>query len=90
MEILQELDFASIGFVALFTFGLVAAINFKWKLNSQNNFLLSIVFAFLLGFVPSDWGSMVANKAKEAIAIAVSLTGAYKFIQGVAKKVGTE
>lgn len=90
MEFLQSIDFASFGFVALMSFGIVAIINFKWKLTSLQNFGLSVLFAFLLGFVPADLGNMIANRIKDAISIATSLTGAYKAMQGIAKKVGTE
>jgi len=90
MELIQTLNFETIGFVALVSFGLVAIVNFKWKLTSMQNFLLSVLFAFLLGFVPADLGSMIANRIKAAISIALSLTGAYKAMQGIMKKVGTE
>lgn len=88
MEFLQGIDYETMGFVALATFGAVAAVNFKWKLSSVHNFALSVVFALLFGFVPADWGSLIANKVKEAIAIAVTLNGAYQFLGGVAKKFG--
>lgn len=88
MELLQGLDLTTVGFVALMSFGIVAIINFKWKLTSMQNFWLSVGCAFLLGFVPADFGNMILNRIKDAISIGLSLTGAYKALQGVAKKVG--
>lgn len=87
MELLQGLDLSTMGFVALATFGAVAAVNFKWRLTSMQNFWLSVAFAFGFGFVPGDWGSFFANKIKEAVAIATTLNGAYQFLSGLAKKV---
>lgn len=88
MELLQGLDLTTIGFVALISFGIVAIINFKWKLTSMQNFWLSVGCAFLLGFVPTDLGNMILTRLKDAIAIGLSLNGAYKALQGIAKKVG--
>lgn len=88
MEILAGLDIQTLGFVALATFGAVSAVNFKWKLSSQANFLLSVLFAIAFSFVPADLGSVIANKIKEAVVIATMLNGAYQFLGGVAKKVG--
>ena len=88
MELLQGLDLTTISFVGLMSFGIVAVINFKWKLNSMQNFWLSVGCAFLLGFVPADFGNMILNRVKDAIGIGLTLTGIYKASQGVAKKVG--
>ena len=86
MELLEGLDLATIGFVGLMSFGIVAIINFKWKLTSFQNFWLSVGFAFLLGFVPADLGTMLLNRAKDAIGIGLTITGTYKALQGIAKK----
>lgn len=88
MELLNGFDYASAGFILLATFGAVSAVNFWKKQDSRGNFLLSILFSFLFSFVPADLGSIIANKVKEAIAIAVTLNGAYQFLGGVAKKIG--
>lgn len=88
MEIFSGIDLNTIGFVALATFGSVSAVNFFRKLDSKQNFLLSIVFAFIFGFVPANLGNEIANRVKDAIAVGVSLNGAYQFLSGLAKKVG--
>lgn len=88
MEFLGGLDIQSFGFVALATFGAVSAVNFWRKLTTQQNFLLSVLFAFIFGFVPADLGNELANRIKEALALGVSLNGAYQFASGIAKKFG--
>lgn len=89
MEFFSGIDIASIGFVALATFGTVSAINFFKPMNSKANFLLSLVFAIIYGFVPADLGNIVVNKVRDAYAVAVVLNGAYQFLGGVVKKVGS-
>lgn len=87
MEIFAGIDIQTIGFVALATFGSVSAVNYFYKLNSRGNFLLSIVFAFIFGFIPADLGSIILNRVRDAFAVAVTLNGAYQFLGGVAKKI---
>lgn len=89
MDYFSSIDIASIGFVALATFGTVSAVNFFAKrLDSRQNFLLSVLFAVIYSFVPADLGNIAVNKFRDAFAIAVTLNGAYQFLGGVAKKVG--
>ncbi len=88
MELLNGIDIASAGFVLLATFGAVSAVNFWKKQTSQMNFILSVVFAIVFSFVPPDLGNVIVNKVRDAVAIALSLNGAYQFLGGVAKKVG--
>lgn len=89
LEGLKFIDLETIGFVGLFTFGIVAAVNFKYKLKSLPNFLLSVAVAFALGFVPADWGSFILNRLRDAIYIAGTVNGGYQFASGVSKKLGT-
>jgi hypothetical protein len=88
LEWLKALDIQNIGFVAMFSFGSVAAINFKWKLSSGYNFLLCVAFAIAFGFVPADLGNVILNKVRDGIAIAVSLNGVYQALGNTAKKIG--
>lgn len=90
MELFNGMDITNLGFVALATFGAVSAINFWKQLDSKTNFALSIVFAFLFSLVPPDLGSVIGNKIKDAVAVAITLNGAYQFLGGVAKKVTNE
>lgn len=88
MEVFANIDIQTISFVALATFGTVSAINFFYKLNSQGNFLLSLLFAIVYGFIPADLGNIILNRVRDAYIVAVSLNGAYQFLGGVAKKIG--
>jgi len=90
MELLNGIDIASAGFVLLATFGAVSAVNFWKKQDSRVNFLLSVGFAIAFSFVPPDLGNMIVNKIRDAVAIALSLNGAYQFLGGVAKKVSNQ
>lgn len=90
MDFLNNINIAQASFTLLATFGTVSAVTF-WKkdLESNQKFLLSVAVAFIFGFVPADLGNLLANKIKEAISIAVALNGAYQFISGVVKKIGS-
>lgn len=90
MDLFTNIDLATIGFVALATFGSVSAINFFRALNSRQNFLLSMVFALVYSLVPSNLGNEIVNRVRDAFAVAVTLNGAYQFLGGVAKKVGKD
>ncbi len=87
-DILGGLDLASVGFVMLVTFGSVSAVNLLWKrLPPKINFILSVVLAFALGFVPEDLGSIIANHIKDALAVAFAANGAYQGLSKIAEKV---
>lgn len=89
MELLSNIDLQTIGFVALATFGSVSAVNFFKQMDSRQNFLLSVGFALAFSFVPADLGNVIVNKIRDAVAVAVTLNGAYQFLGGVAKKMGS-
>jgi hypothetical protein len=87
MEILANADFLQLGFVALMAFGSVGAVSFFYKkLTSGQKFLLLAAFAFAYGFVPADLGNMVAERVKEAIAVATSITALYTGLKVVGGK----
>ena len=88
MEALSTIDLQSVGFVALVTFGAVSAVNFWRPQSSRTNFVLSVIFALGLGFVPADMGNMIANRIKDAIMVATGLNGAYQALSKIATRVG--
>lgn len=88
MDFLNNVDVASMGFLALATFGSVSAVNFWKKLDTKQNFLLSVAFAFAFTFVPENLGNVFLNKFRDAYAIATFLNGLYQFSGGVVKKIG--
>lgn len=75
--------------VALFTFGAVWFLDLvlsrytTLRLDSQHKFILSVVIAFALGYVPSDLGLDIANRAKEAVGIAGALAGLYQGLRKI-------
>jgi hypothetical protein len=76
------------GFVLTLTFGAVSAVNIFYKqLDSKWNLGLSFVFALIFAFIPANLGNIILNQIKNAVAVAVSLNGAYQFLSGIAKKV---
>lgn len=88
MDILN-MNVLEMGFIAIATFGSVSALNYFWKnATTQRNFLMSLLFAFAFSFVPADMGNIIANKVKDAVAVAVALNGLYQMLSGVAKKIG--
>lgn len=93
MDILSNVNIAEASFVLLATFGSVSLVNVVVKkrtskeLDSEAKIFLSILLAFLFGFVPADLGNVIANRIKEAVVVGVSLNGAYQFAAGVAKKI---
>ena len=79
------MDLTNITFVGLVTVGAVNVISFfKPKLDSKVKFGISVGVAFALGFVPVEMGSIILDKAKIAIEVALAASGAYK----VASKAG--
>lgn len=78
------MDFQSLTFAGLATLGAVNVVCFFYpNLDSKIKFALSVVFAFALLFVPAELGVLVADKAKEALGIALAVSGGYKLAQKV-------
>lgn len=79
----MDLSFlANITFVGLATLGIVNAITmFVPGLESKHKFLISIVAAFALTFIPADIGNMLLEKMKEAVMVAFAASGTYKLAQ---------
>ncbi len=90
----MNFDFQTATFIALATFGAVHFITYvlkkRWgvELDSDTKIILSVVIAFGLSFVPVHFANEIANRIKDAIAVAITLNGAYQFTSGVAKKIG--
>lgn len=90
----MEFDFQTMSFVMLATFGAVHFITYVMKkrfgveMASDTKIILSVLLAFGFAFVPADLANELANRIKDAIAVALGLNGAYQFTSGVAKKIG--
>lgn len=91
-QFLSTIDFSTFGYVALMTFGAVAGVNIVYKkrtdkeLESDVKLALSVVFAIIFGFIPADLGSLILNKFRDGLSIAVMLNGAYQALSGIGKK----
>jgi len=79
------MDIETLSLAGLIAYGLVNVISWKFP-NLDKGIKFGILFLVALGalFVPADLGSVIADKAKEAIAIALLMTGAGK----IASKAG--
>lgn len=74
----------SLTFVGLATLGIVNVISFyKPDLDSKTKFLISIVAAFGLTFVPAEIGNILLDKMKVALEVAFAASGTYKLAQKV-------
>ena len=89
MDLIQQLGLQTMSFVALASFGSVAVINFKCKLTPMQNFFLSVVFALAYSFVPAQLGNQIADKVKNALAVAISINGAFQLLSKLLQRVGT-
>lgn len=78
----MELGIGNAAFIGLATIGAVnAAIIFRPNLDSRQKFLIALVSAFILTFVPADIGQIIYLKAKFAIEVALASCGGYKVTQ---------
>jgi hypothetical protein len=75
-------DLSNITFVGLVTLGVVNVVTlFKSDLESKYKFIIAIIVAFGLTFVPEEFGSMILNHLKIALEVAFASSGVYKLAQ---------
>ena len=71
-------------FVGLMTVGFVNVVTFfKSDLDSRVKIGLAILFAFALTYVPNTIANDLLERAKQAIEIALTVSGAYKLSQKI-------
>lgn len=81
------MDLSSITFVGLATLGIVNFITMiKPDIDSKVKFLLSVVAAFGLAFVPDSIGIVLLDKMKVAVEVAFAASGTYKLAQKIGSK----
>ena len=79
------MDIQNLAFSGLVAYGLVNVLTWKFPtLDKGIKLTILIVVAFAISFVPVDLGNMLADKIKEAVSIALLMTGVGK----IASKVG--
>lgn len=81
----MDLSFlTNVTFVGLAVLGIVNVITlFKPDIDSKHKFLISIVAAFALTFVPESFGAMLLDKMKIALEVAFAASGTYKLAQKI-------
>lgn len=89
MEYLTSIDLVSMGYVGAITFGLTWIVDLliPQVLTSKQKFLLSVIIAIAVSFVPADMGNFIVNKLRDGLAVASAIAGVYQFSAKVAEKV---
>lgn len=78
------MDLQSATFVGLATLGIVNVVTlFKSDIDSKYKFLISILAAFALTFIPESLGVILLDKMKIAIEVAFASSGTYKLAQKI-------
>lgn len=73
------MDYLDLSFIGLITIGVVNVVMMIVpKLDSRIKFAIALVVAFGLTFVPTELGSVLADKIKLALEIAFASSGTYK------------
>lgn len=78
------MDLANVTFIGLMTVGVINVFTFFYpEADSKAKFALSLAVAFGLTFVPPEIGSVILEKAKQALEVAFAASGTYKLAQKV-------
>lgn len=78
----MELDLANVTLVGLAIIGSVNAVTlFKPNLDSRAKFVISVVVALIIGFIPADLGAVILNRLVAALTAAMVASGGYKLTQ---------
>ncbi len=78
------IELQNITFIGLATLGIVNVITlFKADLDSRYKFLISIIAAFTLTFIPESFGIMLLDKMKVALEVSLAASGTYKLAQKI-------
>jgi hypothetical protein len=81
------MDLTTVTFVGLATLGVVNVVTlFIPNIDSRYKFLISIVAAFGLTFVPAELSNVLLDKMKIAVQVAFAASGGYKLAQVVGAK----
>ena len=84
------MDFSSLfnlGYVAMITFGIVWAVGEVKPLDSKKKFVLSVIVAVLVGFIPANLGNEILNRVKDGFGIATGLAGFYQMSAKIAERI---
>lgn len=82
-------DFQTASLALLVVIGAVNVVGFyKPNLDSRYKFVLSLVIAFAVSFIPADLGNLILERLRDAITVAVAASGAYKLFQVAGQRSG--
>ena len=85
---------ADVSFVGLLSFGAVAIADFFLRGNKDFTFgskekaITLVVFAFIFGFVPAEFGNAIAERIKDAVYVGASVTAIYTGGKNVLSRIG--
>lgn len=78
----MNLDLGNVTLVGLAIIGAVNAVTiFRPQTDSRTKFIISVVVALIIGFIPADLGAEILNKLVTALTAAVAASGGYKISQ---------
>lgn len=76
------MDITTVANITLTGLAVIGAVNvltfYKPEASSKTKFVVSVVVAFAVSFVPADLGNIILTHAKDAITIALASSGSYK------------
>lgn len=79
------MDGIDLGNITLVGLAIIGAVNawtfFRPDAESKEKFLLSVVVALLIGFIPADLGSVILERIVAALTAAFAASGGYKLTQ---------
>lgn len=80
----MELDLSNVTLVGLAIIGAVNAVTlFRPETDSKTKFIISVVVALIVGFIPADLGAEILNRLVTALTAAFAASGGYKIAQKV-------
>lgn len=76
---ISTINVNDITLTGLAVIGVVNVVTFyRPQTSSKTKFVLSIVVAFLISFIPADLGNIILTRALDAIKLAFAASGSYK------------
>lgn len=87
------MDIFELSTIGLFAFGFTWVVDVvlsrftKVKLDTTSKFVVSVVGALIAGFVPADLGIEIANRVRDAVAVATVVAGAFQASVRIADRV---
>lgn len=82
VEIMEFLDLGNMTLVGLTVIGAVNALTiFRPETTSRTKFVVSVLVALVVGFIPANLGAEILNRLVAALEVAFAASGGYKIAQ---------